>query len=53
MNEEPEIAVKYTYDQLQDKWKREKVQVLPLQLPPSTSFKRVRVLGRLPSHIVP
>ncbi|EKX33932.1 hypothetical protein GUITHDRAFT_147562 [Guillardia theta CCMP2712] len=27
MNEEPEIAVKYTYDQLQDKWKREKVQV--------------------------
>ncbi|EKX33934.1 hypothetical protein GUITHDRAFT_119862 [Guillardia theta CCMP2712] len=25
--EEPEIAVKYTYDQLQDKWKREKVQV--------------------------
>jgi len=28
MNEEPETAVKYTYDQVHDKWKREKVQVI-------------------------
>eukprot|EP00960_Hanusia_phi_P060210 764436-Hanusia_phi.AAC.2 len=27
MKGEPEIAVKYTYDQVHDKWKREKVQV--------------------------